>query len=300
MAPASLLGRLVEYLAVRSQRRRIRRHFRETTGYEGNFENPKSHQEKVQFRKLYGNHEFYASVADKHGVRDYVAARIGEQYLVPLLGVHEHLTPAVFDNLPQRFIIKATHGCKWNQVVLDKSRLDIGETIRRFNGFLRRKYGRRGGERHYHFIKPRVVFEQLLQSSDGGLPWDYGFFCYNGPNGFDYSFGISSPKGKSATFTKDWEMLSSTLSEQELAPQLKPATFDAMVAIARTLSADFDFVRVDLYSVDGKIYFGELTCTPHRGFGVIEPPKRQKMRDEMWQLDALNPRLYRAPKSYRG
>jgi hypothetical protein len=300
MAPASFLQRFIDYLATRSQRRRIRRHFRETTGYEGNFENPRSHQEKVQFRKLYGNHAFYASVADKYGVREYVAKRIGTEHLIPLLGVHESLRADMFDDLPQRFIIKATHGCKWNQVVLDKSRLDIDATVRHFNRLLKKRYGYGGGERHYNFIKPRVVIEALLQDRDGGLPWDYGFFCYNGPGGFDYSFGIGSPKGKAATFTKDWEMLSSTLTEEELAPHLKPANFEAMVEIAKTLSAEFDFVRVDLYSVEGRIYFGELTCTPHRGYGAIEPPKRQQMRDAMWQLDALNPRLYRAPKSYRG
>lgn len=300
MTASSPFRRAVDAIALWAQRRRIARHFRETTGYDGNFENPKSHQEKVQFRKLYGNHGFYASVADKYGVRDYVAARIGAQHLVPLLGVHERLTPEAFVDLPQRFIIKATHGCKWNQVVVDKSRLDIPATIRHFNRLLRKKYGRGGGERHYNLIKPRVVFEQLLQSADGGLPWDYGFFCYNGPNGFDYSYGISSPSGKSATFTKEGEMLSSRFTEEELAPHLRPANFDEMVAIAKALSADFDFVRVDLYSVDGKIYFGELTCTPHRGYGRIDPPRRQKMRDEMWHLDARNPRLYRPPADYRG
>lgn len=291
---------LIEQIAFRAQRRRVRRHFRETTGYDGDFENPRSHQEKVQFRKLYGNHQFYASVADKYGVREYVAARIGADHLVPLLAVYDHLAPEVFADLPQRFIIKATHGCKWNQVVLDKSTLDIEATVRHFNRLLRRKYGRGGGERHYNFIKPRIVFEALLQDADGGLPWDYGFFCYNGPNGFDYSYGIGAPNGKSATFTKEGELLSSSLAEAELAPRLRPANFAAMVDIARTLSAEFDFVRVDLYSVDGRIYFGELTCTPHRGYGRIEPPRRQKLRDDMWHLDARNPRLYRAPKRYLG
>jgi hypothetical protein len=80
---------------------------------------------------------------------------------------------------------------------------------------------------------------------------------------------------------------------------LRPATFGATVRAARDISADFDFVRVDLYSVEEKVYFGEFTCTPHQGYGRIGNPEHQKMRDEMWHLDAGNPLLYRAPRSHR-
>jgi hypothetical protein len=89
------------------------------------------------------------------------------------------------------------------------------------------------------------------------------------------------------------------LSEQELALRLKPANFDTMVQVARDLSVDFDFVRVDLYTVDDRVYFGEITCTPQAGFGLIANPERQRLRDQMWHLDAGNPRLYRPPKSHR-
>ncbi len=105
--------------------------------------------------------------------------------------------------------------------------------------------------------------------------------------------------GKDAAFKKDWTLLESRLSERELALHSRPENFDTMVHVAKDLSADFDFVRVDLYTVDGKVYFGELTCTPNRGFGLIDNQERQRMRDEMWHLDAENPLLYRAPKSHR-
>jgi len=96
---------------------------------------------------------------------------------------------------------------------------------------------------------------------------------------------------------KDWSILDSEIPESELTPYLRPANYDLMVQVARDLSADFDFVRVDLYNVGGQVYFGELTCTPHRGYGAIRNVKRQRMRDEMWHLDAGNPRLYRPPGS---
>ena len=294
-----MLKRAYEWLVVKAQRQRIRRQFRENLGYEGNFENPRTYQEKVQFRKLYGNHAFYGMVADKYRVREYVAAKAGEQYLIPLLGAYDRLTPEVFAKLPERFIIKSNHGCKWHQVVQSKSAMNVAKTVRRFNTLRNRRYGWHAGERHYNFIKPKIVIEELLQGDTGGLPWDYSFFCYNTAKGFDYNFAICSPLGHAAQFTKDWEMITSNIPRETLAPHIKPKNFEEMVRVARALSADFDFVRVDLYTVGGKVYFGELTCTPHQGYGAIADRRRQKMRDEMWVLDGNNPLLYNAPAAYR-
>ncbi len=294
-----MLDRIVEWAILQAQRRKISRQFKQSLGYAGNFENPKSYQEKVQFRKLYGNHAFYALVADKYRVRRYVASKVGDQHLIPLLGAYERLEPSDFDTLPQQFIIKANHGCKWHQVVHDKSKLDVAATIRRFNKLCRKRYGWVAGERHYNFIRPKIVIEQLLRGHDGKLPWDYSFFCYHGPQGFDYNFAICSPEGQSAVFLKDWEIMASTVPPQVLAPHLRPPRFEEMVQVARDVSSDFDFVRVDLYTAEDKVYFGELTCTPHQGYGPIADKRRQQMRDEMWHLDITNPLLYRPPTTHR-
>ena len=294
-----MLGSLREKVIFLAQKRKIKRMFRKSLGYDGDFENPKTYQEKVQFRKLYGNHHFYAMVADKYRVRDYVTEKAGAQYLIPLLGAYDRLNASVFESLPKAFIIKANHGCKWNRVVNDKDAMDVRQLIRYFNKQRTKRWGKVAGERHYDFIKPKIVIEQLLQSAQGGLPWDYSFFCYNGPRGFECNFAICSPQGKAAAFDMNWTLMQSNIPEEELAPHVRPTNFDEMVAVARRLSADFDFVRVDLYNIEGKIYFGEITCTPHQGFGIIKDEKRQKMRSEMWQLDAMNPLLYHAPKAYR-
>jgi TupA-like ATPgrasp len=286
------------WAATRIQRARVHRQFRHHMGHDGDFENPRTHQEKTQFRKIYGNHEFYARVADKHRVRDYVTSKVSERYLIPLLGVHDRLTPEVFDGLPNRFIIKANHGCKWHQIVRDKGTLDVDATVSRFNKYARTRYGWASAERHYSYIQPKIVIEELLEGNGGGLPWDYCFFSYNGPKGFDYAYSIVCPKGRAAAFTKDGDLLCSNIPDAELAPHLNPGNFPEMVQVARDLSVDFDFVRVDLYSVADRIYFGELTCTPGQGYGKAEE-RRQKLRDEMWHLDAHNPLLYRAPAAYR-
>lgn len=295
---------VVRWAEFQIQRMRIRRQFRSQLGYEGNFEQPRSFQEKIQFRKLYGNHEFYASVADKYRVREYVAKLAGENYLIPLLGVYDQLSPAQFDSLPERFIIKANHGCKWHQVVKNKSRLDRAATAARFNRYMKRRYGWAAGEQHYNLIEPKIVVEELLEGNTGGCPWDFCFFSYNTPAGFEYSLAIACPKGRSAIFGRGsadhpGQLLTSTIPEKELAPHLNPTNYPEMVRVARSLSREFDFVRVDLYSVGDRVYFGELTCTPHQGYGRIADPRRQQMRDEMWRLDARNPRLYRLPAGKR-
>jgi hypothetical protein len=287
-----------DWAALQIQRVRVHRQFRHHLGHDGDFENPRSHQEKTQFRKIYGNHRFYALVADKYRVRNYVTSKVSERYLIPLLGVYDRLTPAVFDALPNRFIIKANHGCKWHQVVRDKSTLDIDATVSRFNKYVRTRYGWASAERHYSFIEPKIVIEELLEGNGGGLPWDYCFFSYNGPSGFDYAYSIVCPKGRAASFNKHGELLSSLIPEAELAPHLNPANFQEMLQVARDLSVDFDFVRVDLYSVGDQVRFGELTCTPGQGYGKADA-RRQKLRDEMWHLAADNPLLYRAPAAHR-
>jgi hypothetical protein len=294
-----MLGRLKEWFVLNAQRRRISRQFAANMGYAGDFENPRTHQEKMQFRKLYGNHAFYALAADKYRVRDYVASKVGAEHLIPLLGAYSRLDESLFEALPQQFVIKANHGCKWNEIVFDKSKLDIPRTVRRFNKLCNKRYGWSAGERHYNFIPPMIVIEELLRGEDGGVPWDYSFFCYRAPGRFDYTIGIGSPDGRSAGFDSDWTPLAGKIPADELARHLRPPNFDVMVQMAKDLSADFDFVRVDLYNVRGRIYFGELTCTPHQGYGIIENKVRQKICDELWRLDSGNPLLYIPPKSHR-
>lgn len=282
-------------LAFHIRRLRLHLRFRKKMGCWGSFENPRTYQEKLQFRKLYGHHAFYAMAADKHRVRDYVAAKVGARYLIPQLAAHARLTPEVFAPLPERFIMKANHGCKWHLIVRDKAALDIPATVSRFNGYLGRTYGARNGEHHYRFIPPLVVFEELLD--DGGRPpADYCFYCYHGRRGFDFAVSVALP-GTHTTLhcDKDWNVWDGEFPPEEAKRLVSPPNFPEMVEVAEALSRDFDFVRVDLYNVGGRIYFGELTCTPAAGLGPIENLFRAARRDEMWELAADNPLLYRRP-----
>lgn len=285
-------------LAFAWRRWRIRRRFRRKLGRPLEERQPYWAEEKVQYRKLYGNHALYAFLADKYAVREFVRERVGENYLVPLYGVYDRLSPEIFRDLPDRFIIKATHGCKWHQIVKDKSQLDIAATVRRFNGYMRRLYGRTSGQYHYRLIPPRIVIEELLDEG-GESPPDYDFFCYHNHEGFDYSLSVVMPHGTRAVhFEKDWSISGMTCTAAEAERVTNPANFAEMVEVAEKLSRGFDYVRIDLYNVAGRIYFGEVTCTPAGGFIAISDPARAEVAAQLWQLDRDNRFLYStAPRS---
>lgn len=257
-----------------------------------NLKNPVSCSEKTQYRKLFGNHAFYALLADKYRVREFVAKRVGDKYLIPILGAFDHLSPEVFDDLPDNFIIKCNNGCKWNRIVRDKSVLDVNETVRYFNNQCRKKYSRYSGERHYDYIQPKIIIEELLDDH-GEPPWDYNIFSYNSGKGFDFAITISSPDMRFyAHFDRNWNLWETNFTDELMKKYAKPKNFDEMINVARLLSEGMDFIRVDLYNIDGTIYFGEMTCTPASGLGPIKNKFRERMRNEMWELAVDDRKLY--------
>jgi hypothetical protein len=293
--PLRRAGRILHFFL---QETKIRRLFRKHVGFEGNFENPQTHWEKVQFRKLYGNHAFYGRLADKVLVRDYVRERVGGDVLVPLLGVCDRLDDRILETLPDRFVIKISNASGWNEVVRDKAAMDRRRTIRYFNRKLRKRYSRKFGEVHYDYCTPRILIEELLLN-DGELPWDYRFYCYNGTRGFDCRLCLDTPGNISGYFDASWKLSGGGLTLEMAGERASPKNLSRMVEIARELSRGIDFVRVDLYDVRGKIYFGELTFTGSAGFLVYADPDLNELRDRMWELDRHNPSLYRNPADVR-
>jgi hypothetical protein len=271
----------------------LARKFRRRLGYACNLDEPTTIHEKMQYRKVFGNHAFYAMIADKYLVRDYIKEKVGSQYLVPLLAAVDRLTPELFRNLPDSFIIKANHGCKWHKIVRDKSQLDISATVRYFDRLRAKKWGRRNGEYHYSLIQPKIVIEKLLLSF-GDLPCDYSFYCHHSQNGFEFMLGVSySDPPVFVHFDDAWNLQDGDLTPLFLQRYYRPDNFDDMVHIAKTLSSDFDFIRVDMYNIDGRIYCGELTLTPGGGMKPIQNENRLAKRSRMWKLDADNELLYR-------
>ena len=283
---------LSKFVRFHLRRRKIVKTYKRVMRVSPNLVNPVSYCDKIQYRKLFGNHEFYALLTDKYKVRELVTKRAGKKYLIPLLGVYNRLSPEVLAELPTPFIIKCNHGCKWNRVIQDKRLLDVNETAQYFNEKSKSKYSRVSNERHYDFIEPKIVIEGLLDNH-GEQPWDYSIFSYNSRNGFDFAITIGSPNRIfTAHFDRHWNVWETNFTNEQMKKYAKPKNFDEMVDVARLLSAGMDFVRVDLYNIDGRIYFGELTCTPASGLICIKNKLRERMRSEMWELALDDRRLY--------
>lgn len=283
-------------LSLAFRRWQIQNRFFRRFGTYVDFNNPTTVHEKIQYRKLFGNQPLYAFLADKYLVRQFVQERVGGEILIPLLGVYDHLTVDAFDSLPDCFIIKANHGCKWHQIVRDKTALDLKATCRRFNTFLRQNYANASGEYHYTLIKPRIVIEKLLDDQ-GDSPVDYNFFCYHSSEGFEYSLSVSTPRlERHVHFDIQGDGYEGTCTSEEVEKLRRPKNFDRMVSIAQELSRGFDFMRIDLYNLDGNIYFGEMTSTPASGMRQIANPTRAALRSQLWKLDRNNPLLYRTRK----
>lgn len=230
-----------------------------------NFKHPKDLSERILSAMLSKDFLKYADYADKVKVREYIKAKGFEDILLEQYGAWEDANQIPFNQLPERFILKANNGSGGHVICTDKSKLNIPETIEKMNATLKDANRLRKTEPHYCAIKPMILAEQLM--GDGvHLPIDYKLFCIKGKVIMSF-IGVDREIGaKFITVDNDWNLLPYMVqnrTKKEIPP--KPRRFDDMLKIAETISKDFDFVRVDLYEYNSKIIFGELTFSPEGG-----------------------------------
>ena len=273
----------------------LKRLYRIHVGKELNLENPIDYTEKLQWLKLYDHRPEYTTMVDKYAVKDYVAQKIGQEYVIPLLGVWDRAEDIDFDTLPDRFVLKTTHDSGSYIVCKDKSKLDIPAARKRMATFLKRKYYDCNREWPYKNVVPRIIAEAYMEDSKHGELRDYKFFTFGGQPKVLY---IAQGRGRGEPtvadfFDMDFNHLPFTI-DHDMAPipPEKPETFELMKELAVKLSEGIPQLRVDFYEVDGKVYFGEMTffhCSGmeqfhpeewNRTFGewVVLPPKRMEDR----------------------
>ncbi len=242
-----------------------------------NLNNPKRFTEKLQWYKINYRNPVMHQCVDKYLVRDYVKSKGLEDILVPLIGKFKTIHDVDFEKLPEQFVIKTTHGGGGLNVVVcpDKSKLNFEELKEKLT-FPAHKVKSRtmGREWAYYGLEPGIVVEGLLinnENPEAGVN-DYKIFCYNGKPEY-LVVDVDRYIGHKRNFYKaDWTRLdvsSDCLQADRDVP--KPENFDEMLKIASNLSEDFPFVRVDLYNVSGRIYFGELTFYPWSGYVQYTP-----------------------------
>ena len=237
-----------------------------------NLKRPVSLADKVSYLELHDQSPLAVQCTDKYAVREYVKGTGLEHLLIPLayVGCWRKADDIAFEDLPESFILKATHGCKMNYAVPEKRKLDYKRCKREVDKWLRTTYGTYSMEPHYMNIPHRVYAEHFL--GDIGKINDYKFHCLNGVPQFVLVCSNRKTNGDKAMqvtldlFDMDWNWLDDIVKSGSEKPGdgnvNKPVCFNEMKEVAKTLSADFKFVRVDLYEYNGKVLFGELTFTP--------------------------------------
>lgn len=237
-----------------------------------NLSTPKTFNEKIQWLKLYNRKNIYTTMVDKHKAKQLVADSIGDDYIIPTLGVWNNFDDIDFDSLPNQFVLKCTHDSGSVVICRDKSTFDIKNAKKKIKRYLRNNGYNFGREWAYKHVEKLIIAEKYMEddfSIKEGLT-DYKFFCFNGEPKFLYvSTGLENHKTAHISFlTLDWQFTKFQRSDYAPLDTLprKPVNFDKMVEISRKLSKDIPFLRVDLYEINNKIYFSELTFYPCSGF----------------------------------
>lgn len=249
-----------------------------------NFKYPKLFTEKIQWLKVYDCLPIKTQLADKLAVREWVAERIGEQYLKKIYGVYERYEDIDFSKLPEEYVIKTNHGCNMQLLVIEGGKPDSTQKDR-FNNFLKVNYAYKSGyEMQYRDIKPQIFTEEFIKNTNE--LFEYLIFCFNGePQMILFGSEKRTDNVCCTMFDTEWNNLhfnyGGSLHEFEIPP---PKNLDKMLEIARILSKDFKFVRVDLHNIDGKIYFGEMTFTPASGYMKFSNRKYDRILGNMLDL----------------
>lgn len=250
-----------------------------------NLVNPQTFTEKMFWRMVTWNRgdmpPRFRQLTDKYVVRAHVASRVGEEYLIKLLWHGDDPREIPFDRLPADYVIKPNHSS--GQVIIVRGEVDREAIIRQVSGWLASDYYWKEREYQYYGIKPLIVIEEYLTNEDGSPPLDYKFSCFNGTP--EQILVRNHTHDINPSFDTMWNLLDFSDGISGARSWMpKPVNLEEMLTLAARLSAEFGFVRVDLYNVKGRVYFGEFTFTPAGGLLKYEPDFWDLNFGEKWDL----------------
>ena len=248
----------------------VKRQYKYITHHKLNLKNPVRYTEKLQYLRLftYPKNPLVSKCAGRAGVREYLKEKGFEEYLIPIYGVFDKFEDIDFDKLPNQFVMKCTHACAFNEIVLDKAKFDKEASKKKFKKWLKTNYGKMTMERHYSPIKPQIIIEKYL-GFDGNLPTEYKIHVFNGKAKYMY---VVTGRGVDIRYNNyyiDW----TPFDGAQFNGWHKRDNWEEMVKLAEEMAKEFPFVRVDLYNINGKIYFSELTFTPAKGTLIFDDDK---------------------------
>lgn len=253
--------------------------------------NPKTFNEKLQWLKLYNRKPEYTMMVDKYAVREYIKKKLGEEYLIPLLGVWDSPDDIDFDKLPNQFVLKCNHNSGLGMCICkDKSKLDIDKVRKELKKGLKQNYYLTGREWPYKDVTRKIIAEKYMEEKPNTELNDYKLMCFNGKVrcSFVCSERFSDDGLKVTFFDRGWNVMPFERHYPKSANAIeKPQTYEKMVEFAEILSKDIPFVRVDFYEISGKLYFGELTFFPGSGYEEFEPEEWDYKLGKMIDLNLI-------------
>lgn len=249
-----------------------------------NLKNPQTYTEKLQWLKLYDRNPQYSVLVDKYDVKEYVARRVGKQYIIPTLGIYDSFDEIDFDRLPDRFVIKCTHDSGGLVICRNKANLNLEETQNYIESRRNSNYYLHNREWPYKSLKPRILVEQYMENSgaqdESGELTDYKFFAFDGVT---RAMFVATDRSSETEETKfdfydiDFNHLDLRNGHPNAGKQIaKPKSFDKMIELANELSKGLPQARIDFYEVNGQVYFGEITLFHWGGFTAFEPEEWDK------------------------
>lgn len=248
-----------------------RKRYKRKFGVELDLNNPKTFMEKMQWLKLYDQKLAQTICADKIAVRDYVKEKIGENYLIPMEGVFSKASEVIPDNISDSpVIIKCNHNSAAYTIIKDKRKINWKKERVKFYNSLKQNYYEQAREWQYKNIPPKILVEKLLVDEHGNIPKDYKLFCFDGVTKFIQVDLDRQENPKRNFYDTDWKLMPLRLNLDNGKEIPKPKSLSLMIDLAYKLSKDFSFARVDFYTLDDKVYFGEITFHPGSGFGFYD------------------------------
>lgn len=263
----------------------IKRAFKKILGYNLNLEKPKTFNEKIQWLQLNNRTPLHTLCTDKYAVREYVKEKIGEQYLIPLVYRTDNPVDILPENLPDfPCIIKTNHGSGGHVIVKDKSKIDWESVQKKLAKSLKSNYYYMLREWQYKNIDPCIVVEKLLLDKNLNIPFDYKFHCFNGKVKVILVVIDKYIERKRSYYDPDWNFIDFRTGFDNKDDVERPDMLNKMKSLAEVLAHDFRYVRVDLYNVGSKVYFGELTFSPLAGFMQFNPPEWDRIFGDQLML----------------
>ena len=264
----------------------LKKRFKAFKGYELDLVHPKTYCEKLQWLKLYDRKPEYVTMVDKYAVKEYVSSRVGEEHVIPLLGVWDSFDEINFDKLPNQFVLKVTHNSGGSAVCKDKNTFDKDSAKENLQKWLGRNYFWGGREWPYKHVKPRIIAEEYIPSLGNPDSIEYKSTCFGGKVGFiTICIGpahVELWKRTNDSYTTDFQHMPwwAYYKNAKVEPE-KPEQWEELIELSEKLSAGIPEVRVDFYIINGKVYFGEFTFYTWSGFLHFQPDEWDRKLGDM-------------------